>query len=38
MAMTALTAQQWLARYGQAWERADPVAASRLFSEDCQYF
>jgi uncharacterized protein (TIGR02246 family) len=38
MAMTAQLAQQWLARYGQAWEQADPAAAAQLFSEDCRYF
>jgi uncharacterized protein (TIGR02246 family) len=31
-------AEQWLQRYGRAWEQADPAAAARLFSEDCLYF
>lgn len=27
----------WLARYGQAWETADPDAAAALFTEDATY-
>jgi ketosteroid isomerase-like protein len=38
MALTPATAEQWLQRYGDAWERADPSAAALLFTEDCQYF
>ena len=38
MILTPATAEQWLQRYGDAWERADPSAAAQLFTEDCQYF
>jgi ketosteroid isomerase-like protein len=38
MTLTPATAEQWLQRYGDAWERADPPAAAQLFTEDCQYF
>lgn len=31
-------ANDWLMRYGNAWERADPAAAAVLFSPDCRYF
>ena len=30
-------AQQWLIRYGRAWEERDPDAAARLFTEDGSY-
>lgn len=36
--MTIASAEQWLWRYGQAWEQADPAAAAQLFTEDCLYF
>ena len=29
--------ENWLARYGQAWETADPDAAAALFSQDATY-
>jgi len=29
---------KWLTAYGQAWERRDPEAAARLFTEDAQYY
>jgi ketosteroid isomerase-like protein len=38
MTLTPETAEHWLQRYGDAWERADPAAAAQLFTEDCQYF
>ena len=38
MTLTPATAEHWLQRYGDAWERADPAAAAQLFTEDCQYF
>ena len=38
MTMTPAAAQDWLKRYGEAWERAEPAAAARLFTGDCQYF
>jgi nuclear transport factor 2 (NTF2) superfamily protein len=31
------TLESWLARYGQAWETADPDAAAALFTEDGTY-
>jgi ketosteroid isomerase-like protein len=31
-------AEDWLQRYGDAWEHAEPAAAAQLFTEDCQYF
>jgi ketosteroid isomerase-like protein len=36
--VTIASAEDWLHRYGQAWERADPAAAAQLFTEDCNYF
>lgn len=38
MTLTPETAEHWLQRYGDAWERAEPAAAAQLFTEDCQYF
>lgn len=38
MAMTEDSANDWLLRYGQAWERADTAAAGALFSADCRYY
>lgn len=38
MQLTPTAAEDWLRRYGEAWERADPAAAAQLFTEDCQYF
>ncbi len=38
MTVTHAAAHSWLKKYGQAWERGDPIAAARLFSEDCRYF
>jgi ketosteroid isomerase-like protein len=38
MTLTPATAEHWLQRYGDAWEREDPAAAAGLFTEDCQYF
>jgi uncharacterized protein (TIGR02246 family) len=38
MHLTPAIAEDWLQRYGEAWERADPAAAAQLFTEDCQYF
>jgi len=29
--------EDWLARYGRAWETGDPDAASALFTEDATY-
>jgi hypothetical protein len=31
------TLEDWLARYGRAWETADPDAATELFTEDATY-
>jgi uncharacterized protein (TIGR02246 family) len=36
--LTTAAAEDWLRQYGQAWERADPAAAARLFTDDCLYF
>ena len=30
-------AQQWLARYGEAWEKRDPSLAGALFTPDATY-
>jgi uncharacterized protein (TIGR02246 family) len=38
IAVTRMQADAWLERYGAAWRRADPQAASELFSDDCRYF
>jgi hypothetical protein len=38
MMLTRTDAEAWLARYGEAWIRADPALASSLFSDDCRYF
>lgn len=31
-------ADDWLEKYGRAWESGDPIAAAQLFTEDCRYF
>jgi hypothetical protein len=31
------TLEDWLSRYGRAWETADPDAAAELFTEDATY-
>lgn len=38
MSVTPELAEDWLHRYGRAWEQADPAAAAQLFTEDCLYF
>ena len=38
MTLTNETANDWLSRYGRAWESADPPAAAELFTADCRYF
>lgn len=38
MQLNPASAEDWLRRYGVAWEHADPAAAAELFTEDCQYF
>ena len=38
MTLTHATAEDWLTRYGRAWETADPQAAAALFTPDCRYF
>jgi nuclear transport factor 2 (NTF2) superfamily protein len=35
--MTRAELEQWLSRYGQAWEARDPDAAALLFTEDARY-
>ncbi|HJV04448.1 MAG TPA: nuclear transport factor 2 family protein [Actinomycetota bacterium] len=35
--MDRRTLEDWLARYGRAWETADPEAAAALFTEDATY-
>lgn len=31
-------AENWLGRYGQAWEQGDPHLAAQLFTQDCRYY
>lgn len=30
--------EEWLRRYGDAWEQRDPQAAAALFAEDARYY
>lgn len=36
MAITLAFADEWVRRFGQAWERTDPEVAE-LFTDDCEY-
>ncbi len=36
--MTKADFQEWLRRYGVAWERRDPEAAASLFTEHAEYY
>ena len=36
--MDRVKLEEWLGRYGQAWEGRDPTAAAALFEETAEYF
>src|SRR5262245_2371306 len=36
--LTKADFEDWLGRYGAAWESRDPKAAARLFAEDAEYY
>ena len=36
--MTEIDFEDWLRRYGEAWERRDPQAAAGLFTEHAEYY
>lgn len=38
MRLTVEAADDWLRRYGAAWEQRSPQAVAPLFTEDCRYF
>jgi hypothetical protein len=38
MTITTATADDWLKKYGQAWEERAPHMAAQLFAEDCRYY
>lgn len=38
MKITMATADDWLRKYGQAWEERAPQMAVQLFAQDCRYF
>ncbi len=38
MTVTLVAADNWLKKYGRAWEEGAPHLASELFTDDCSYF